>query len=486
VVNISSGGKKVKKSSIIVVLAFCMIVSLFGVNRAAYAANFVDVPYRASKEVNYLSNGGIANGASATVFGADKEVSRMEAAAFIGRALQLDGKKRVTAFKDVGSGSFASGYIQSAVEKGIFSGYEGGRFLPYNEVTRGEMAVMLSKAFGYEFGGKLSGAANALTSRGIASGVADGSFGADQIIKRADFAIFLARAINPEFRTKEFSSFNKTLWTNTSDLNVRSGPSASYASKGKLAKDVKVIGAHNVAGWIYVKSGGTTGFVSTAYLRDKETASAAQTPVTGADSRLSSQTIILDPGHGGSDPGAVGFGLREKDVVLSTSLKVNNLLKKTPFNVKMTRSDDRYITINQRSSFARKNGGNVFVSIHANAASSSSAKGTETLYSSAANPHGADSKLLAAKIQNRMIQAWQLSNRGLKSTRQLGRSLGVLDNNSVPAALAELGFISNKSENEKLKSDYWQTVMAKAIYDGILDYYKEKGYKVDPLYGVGK
>ncbi len=485
-VNISSGGRKVKKSLIIVGLAFCMLITLFGVNRAAYAANFVDVPDRASKEVNYLSIGGIANGSSVAIFGSEKKVTRMEAAAFIGRALQLDGTKRVTSFKDVGSGSFASGYIQSAVEKGIISGYEGGRFLPYNEVTRGEMAVMLSKAFGYNFGGKLSGAANALTSRGIASGVADGSFGVDQIIKRADFAVFLARAMNPEFRTKEFSSFTKTLWTNTGDLNVRSGPSTSYPSKGKLTKDVKVIGAHDIAGWTYVKSGSTIGFVSTVYLRDTETASAAQPPVTGADSRLSSQTIILDPGHGGSDPGAVGYGLREKDVVLSTSLKVNKLLKQTPFNVKMTRSDDRFITINQRSSFARNNGGNIFVSIHANAASSSSANGTETIYSSAANPHGADSKLLATKIQNRMIEAWKLKDRNIKSTRQLGRSLGVLDNNSVPAALAELAFISNKSENDMLKSDYWQTVMAKAIYDGILDYYKAKGYQVDPLYVVGK
>ena len=254
-VNITSGGKKVKKGLIIVGLAFCMLTSLFGVNRAAYAANFVDVPDRASKEVNYLSIGEIANGSSATVFGSEKKVTRMEAAAFIGRALQLDGTKRVTNFKDVGSGSFASGYIQSAVEKGILSGYEGGRFLPYNEVSRGEMAVMLSKAFGYNFGGTLSGAANALTSRGIASGMTDGTFGADHIIKRADFAIFLARAINPEFRVKEFSSFTKTLWTNTGDLNIRSGPSTSYASKGKLAKDVKVIGAHEIAGWTYVESG---------------------------------------------------------------------------------------------------------------------------------------------------------------------------------------------------------------------------------------
>ncbi|MGG3449040.1 N-acetylmuramoyl-L-alanine amidase [Domibacillus aminovorans] len=473
----------VKKRFFFVVMAFLLTVPLFGFGQNASAAGFVDVPNRAAKEVNYLAEGGIANGSSATIFGADKTVTRMEAAAFIGRALQLDGTQRVTNFKDVGSGSFASGYIQSAVEKGILSGYDGGRFLPYNEVSRGEMAVMLSKAFDYKFGGTLSGAANALTSRGIASGLEDGSFGADQIIKRADFAVFLARAINPEFRTKAFSSFTKTLWTNVGDLNIRSGPSTSYASEGKLAKDIKIIGAHEIAGWTYVKSGSTTGFVSTYYLRNTEQQTVKppiDNPIQGADSRLSSQTIILDPGHGGTDPGAIGNGLREKDVVLKTGLQVNNLLKQTPFNVKMTRSTDTFIPLKERSTFAKNNGGNIFVSIHVNSASAS-ASGTETYYYAAGNPYVADSKLLAAKIQARMLAAWNLNDRGVKPG-----DLSVLRENNMPAALAELGFISNAGDAAKMKSDYSMKIMSNAIYYGILDYYDAKGYEVSPLYDVAK
>jgi N-acetylmuramoyl-L-alanine amidase len=474
----------VKKRFFFVVMVFLLTVPIFSFGQNAYAAGFIDVPDRAAKEVNYLAEGGIANGSSATIFGADKTVTRMEAAVFIGRALQLDGKQRVTSFKDVGSGSFASGYIQSAVEKGILSGYDGGRFLPYNEVSRGEMAVMLSKAFGYDFGGTLSGAANALMTRGIGSGVSDGSFGANQVIKRADFSIFLAHAINPDFRTKVFSNYTKTLWTNVGDLNVRSGPSTSYASEGKLAKDIKIIGAHDIAGWTYVKSGSTTGFVSTYYLRNTEkqqVVTPPSAPITGADSRLSGQMIILDPGHGGSDPGAIGFGLQEKDVVLKTGLKVQNLLKQTPFNVKMTRSTDTFITLGNRAAFAKRNNGDVFVSIHANAATPS-ATGTETYYSAAANSqNAADSKLLATKIHNRMIESWDLRDRGVK---QYGYY--VLKNNTVPSALLELGFISNKSDNNKLKSDYWLNSMSKAIYYGILDYYDAKGYEVSPLYSVAK
>lgn len=471
----------VKRSFFFVVLAFILTVPLLGFGQSASAAGFVDVPYRASKEVNYLAEGGIANGSSATIFGADKTVTRAEAAAFIGRALGLDGTKRETKFVDVGSGNFASGYIQSAVEGGILSGYDGGRFLPYKEVSRGEMAVMLSKAFGYSFGGTLSGAANALTSRGIASGVADGSFGSSQMIKRADFAIFLARAIAPTFRTIQTDEFKTTMWSNTGDLNVRSGPSTAYASKGKVAKDARVSAAHKVGNWTYIRSGTTVGFVNSYYLRSTETSSATKPPVSTADPRLTSQTIILDPGHGGSDPGAIGFGLQEKDVVLKTGLKVNNLLKQTPFNVKMTRSTDVYLTLANRAAFASRNNGNVFVSIHANAASAS-ATGTETFYSAAANSqNAADSKLLATKIQERMIAAWDLRDRGVKQAGYY-----VLKNNTVPSALLELGFITNKGDNDKLKSDYWLNSMSKAIYYGILDYYNAKGYDVNSLYNVAK
>lgn len=468
-----------RNKAIVLLMVVALAVSLLGI-QPAQAAGFIDVPNRAAKEVGYLADGSIANGSSATIFGADKTVTRAEAAAFIGRALQLDGTKRTTKFIDVGAGNFASGYIQSAVDKGIFSGYDGGRFLPYKEVTRGEMAVMLSKAFGYSFGGSLSGAASALTSRGIAQGVEDGTFGADHLLKRVDFAIFLARAINPAFRLTQEDGFNTTMWANTGDLNVRTGPSTLYSGTGKLNKNDRVSAAHSVGEWTYIRSGEMTGFVHTFYLRSTETEGATTAPPS--DSRLSSQTVILDPGHGGTDPGAIGFGIQEKDVVLSVSLKVNELMKKTPLNVKMTRSTDTYITLANRTAFARNNKGNVFISIHANAFNKS-ANGIETYYYGAANTaHTADSKLLAEKIQARMLTALQLNDRGVKKTSVLY----VLKNNTMPAALAELGFIDSAADNPKLTSDYWQNASAKAIYYGTLDYYKAKGYEVDSLYDLAK
>ncbi|KAB7706026.1 cell wall hydrolase [Bacillus aerolatus] len=472
---------------------FFLIIPLFGFHTTAQASGFTDVPSRALKEVNYLAEGGIANGSSATIFAAERIVTREEAAAFIGRALQLNGTKRETTFKDVPAGNFASGYIQSAVEKGILSGYDGGRFLPYKEVTRGEMAVMISKAFGYEFGGTLSGAANALMSRGIARGVEDGTFGADQHLIRADFSVFLARAINPEFRTTDTASPAKALWVNVDSLNVRTGPSTNYAKNGAVKENEKVLGGHEVGSWMYIQSGSVTGFVHRSYLRNTEKAGNSGNysdsdndhsdsgTIGKADPRLADQTIILDPGHGGSDPGAVALGLKEKDVVLDTSLKVNALLKKTPFKVEMTRTNDTFPSLSQRTAFAKNKGGNVFVSIHANAGGGT---GVETFYytKAATNPYVTDSKLLATKIQQRMVTAMQLKDRGVKKTS----SYYVLKYNSMPAALAELGFVDNATDNAKLKSDYWRTAGAKAIYLGILDYYKAKGYEVDSLYDAAK
>ncbi|MEK4029239.1 N-acetylmuramoyl-L-alanine amidase [Pseudobacillus sp. FSL P4-0506] len=469
-----------KKSLLFTFLFFLLAIPLLSPSTTVKAASFVDVPSRALKEVNYLEEGGIANGSSATTFASDKTVTRAEAAAFIGRALQLNGTKRTTNFKDVAPGNFSSGYIQSAVEKGILSGYSGGRFLPYNEVTRGEMAVMLSKAFGYEFGGSLSGAAKALTTRGIANGLENGTFGSNQPIIRADFAVFLARAIHPEFRTKESASFDKRRWVDVDDLNVRTGPAAKYTKTGSLKENTKVLAGHEVGSWIYIQSGHITGFVHKSYLRETEERSS----IGEADPRLAKQTIILDPGHGGSDPGADGFGLLEKDVVLDTGLKVNELLKNTPFKVYMTRTSDTYPSLSQRTSFAKSKGGNIFVSIHANA-STGGGNGTETLYYGAAtskNPYVADSKLLATKIQQRMVEALKLKDRGVKPRN----NLHVLTRNSMPAIIAEMAFIDHKKENEMLKSDYWRTEAAKAIYNGILDYYKAKGYKVDSLYKAAK
>lgn len=164
--------------------------------------SFADVPasHRAYKEVSLLAKRGITQGDENGYFQPGQTVTRAEAAAMIGRALNLDGTKRASMFTDVGSGMFASGYIQSAVDRKIFSGYKDGSFKPYGQVTRGEMALMISRAFGYEYGNAASQAQRALITRGIAQGMENGQFGSQLSIIRADFAVFLARALDPTLR----------------------------------------------------------------------------------------------------------------------------------------------------------------------------------------------------------------------------------------------------------------------------------------------
>lgn len=453
------------------VLAFCMVLSFLGIQGPVQAAGFNDVPSRAAKEVNYLNEGKIIYGVTSTSFVPEATLTRGQVATFIGRTLQVNGDQRDTRFSDLGKGNAASGFVESVVSKGIMSGTSDNKFLPSKAVTRGEMAVILSKAFGYS-----GNPEQALLNLGIASGMGDGTFGSDETITRADFAVFLARAVNPSYRLKSTASFNSKLVSTTSNLNIRSGPSTDYATVGKIGANTAVAGAHSIGGWTYVKAGSVTGFISTYYLRTS-TGTVTMPPVTeSSDSRLAGQTIILDPGHGGKDSGAVGNGLKEKDIVLKTGLQVNNLLKQTPFNVKMTRSTDVFIELKDRSKFAKNQGGDIFVSIHANSASAS-ATGTETYYYSAANPHVADSKLLGEKIQARMLAAWNLRDRDTKSG-----NLSVLRENTMPAALLELGFISNSGDAAKMASDAQMNKMSTAIYNGILDYYKAKGYSVNAYY----
>lgn len=443
------------------------------------AASFTDIgtSHRAYKEINYLGTGDIVTGNTAGKFLPNDHVTRAQAVAMIGRALGLNGTQSSTSFSDVGSNNFASGYIKAAVAKGIVSGYGDGTFRPNQKVNRGEMAVMISKAFNYTFNGTISGAATALKSRGIAQGLANGSFGAEQSIIRADYAVFLARAIDYTLRLKPTTTYNGTKYVNASSLNVRKGPSTKYSSVGSLARNTAVQTSYSVGNWTLIKSGSTIGFVNASYL--SAGTSTDESGTVDSSNPLSDLTIVIDAGHGGSDPGAVGLNsLKEKDVVLDTALRVQTLLKKTPLNVKMTRSTDVYLTLAERVAFAGSAKADAFVSIHANAANGS-ASGSETYYygKAATNPNVEESKSLASYIQERLVVAMETRDRGVKHG-----DYHVLRENTMPAVLVELGFIDNASDNAKLASTTYRQRAAQAIYYGILDYYKANGYNVSSYY----
>ena len=195
--------------------------------------------------------------------------------------------------------------------------------------------------------------------------------------------------------------------------------------------------------------------------------------VAGVTGRM----IVLDPGHGGSDSGAVGpSGVQEKDVTLAISQKVRAILQASGARVVMTRTDDSdvygaYATDRQELQ-ARVNVGaytpgmRIFLSIHANSFSSPSAHGTETFY----YPRSDQDARLAQSLQDAMIAVNGLRDRGISEA-----NFYVVKHSTVPSALIELAFISNYQEEQLLASPDFQNTMALAICQGLGNYFKNQG-----------
>ncbi|VXD11761.1 N-acetylmuramoyl-L-alanine amidase [Planktothrix paucivesiculata] len=176
--------------------------------------------------------------------------------------------------------------------------------------------------------------------------------------------------------------------------------------------------------------------------------------------------VIIDPGHGGSDPGAVGVGgLREKDIVLSISQQVAQILQQNGVQAVMTRLDDRTIELEPRVDMANRMNATLFVSIHANAATNAAASGIETFYYSSGSR-------LAQYVQNSVMASFsQLPNRGVKQAR-----FYVLRNTSMPSVLVETGFVTNNYDAYMLGDPAQRSRMAQAIAQGILQYLRDNRY----------
>lgn len=173
--------------------------------------------------------------------------------------------------------------------------------------------------------------------------------------------------------------------------------------------------------------------------------------------------VIIDPGHGGSDPGTTGYSQKyEKDFTLALSLKVQALLLKEPeIEVIMTRETDVYPTRTERVQLANKLKADVFVSIHGNSVPTSpQTTGTETFFYQRSS-----SKDLANVIHKHLIEAIGLKDRGVKNG-----SLQVIRETTMPAVLLEIGFLSNPEEEALMLSDSFQDKAAQAIVDGIKEY----------------
>lgn len=219
------------------------------------------------------------------------------------------------------------------------------------------------------------------------------------------------------------------------------------------------------------------------------------------------KTIVIDAGHGGKDPGAVGYrGTKEKDIALDVAKRLEKKLSKN-MNVKiiMTRDEDVFLGLSERTKIANESNGNLFISIHTNAAEDRRASGFETFLigpnkneaavrvaarenavlelegttgkkltnedliqaTIAQSAFASKSEQFASMVQKEIKKRVQSRDRGVKQA-----GFYVLMGASMPNVLVELGFISNPSEEKKLRSPQYRDQLATAIYRAVEQYQK--------------
>lgn len=196
---------------------------------------------------------------------------------------------------------------------------------------------------------------------------------------------------------------------------------------------------------------GVVGWVNLSFLSNSA-------PINGLDGKV----IVLDPGHGGKDPGAIGDTQKEKDLTLATAKRVKVKLEAAGAKVVMTRTGDTYPTLSDRVAFSKKNNADVFISIHINSGSSS-ATGIETYYWTTYK----NEKNLASYVQSELIKSTGSDSRGIKTG-----NFQVIRENPDSAILVELGFISNPDEEALMATSDFQNDAATGFVNGLEAYFE--------------
>jgi N-acetylmuramoyl-L-alanine amidase len=227
--------------------------------------------------------------------------------------------------------------------------------------------------------------------------------------------------------------------------------------------------------------------------------------------------VVIDPGHGGRDPGAVGpRGTREKDIVLRVGKKLGKLLKKDGVEVIFTRDRDKFVPLNERTEIANSKKADLFISIHTNASKKRKTRGMETYFLSWSNDREAikvaarenkvsikkmqkmqgglsmilqdlarnskreESKRLAYSVQSEMVNSLK---RDYNKIHDLGVKYAlfyVLVGAEMPSILVEISFISNRDEEKRLATNKYRDRIAKAIAKGIDNYISKSTLIVNP------
>jgi N-acetylmuramoyl-L-alanine amidase len=173
--------------------------------------------------------------------------------------------------------------------------------------------------------------------------------------------------------------------------------------------------------------------------------------------------VIIDPGHGGKDPGAIGIaGLQEKDVILPISQMLSQILEQQGIQVMMTRTADYFVSLQGRTDLANRANASVFVSIHANSmgAGRPDVNGLEVYYFG--------DRRLSDAIHRNILRSVDVRDRRVRKAR-----FYVLRNSKMPSTLVEVGFVTGREDAAKLRNPSYQRQMAEAIARGIIEYIRQ-------------
>ncbi len=489
----------------------------------AHPSSFADVSTSADAHdaIEYLSKAGVVSGYADGSFKPATLLNRGQATKMLVKQQGLTVASTVVyAFSDVES--VYGTYVEAAAAKGWIAGYPDGTFRTYDPLQRQHMAVVVVRCLGWEAQAKsltpsqiaagLKGVADVAQitsgarpyvalalSKGLFQGGADGRFSPTAAITRAQFALVAYRAELLGLAVVQ----GVRVGTDHPDktrvvLDLSAEP-------GAISSDSENLGYLNVdvAGSVVEGSGidKQVGSGEIEKLTVRQLAYRPQkvrvtldlerfsrweitslAPSDGKGYRVvidifkriegppgdGPPLVALDPGHGGSDTGAVGVtGVFEKDINLAIALRVDVHLRAAGLRTLLTRSDDSTVSLKQRTDLANGAKAGIFVSIHNNAASSDS-HGTETFYwGTADGDYSPEGRRLAEAIQRRLVDTLDSTDRGAR-THWL--SLHVLRESLMPAALTEVGFLTNAEEEAKLKDPIYQDKAAQAIAAGILEF----------------
>lgn len=186
----------------------------------------------------------------------------------------------------------------------------------------------------------------------------------------------------------------------------------------------------------------------------------AQSPSVSKDDNLSNRIIVLDPGHGGIDPGCTYNEIQEHNITLELSFLIRDVLIEKGYQVIMTREKNEYVSLKERVEIANTRKAGLFISIHINAFEDENVSGIETWFNPHTNPQNST---LAECIQQSTVAATHAKNRGTYPSSELVVTRDTL----IPSCLVEVGYLTNPSERASITNSDYQIRLAQSIADGI-------------------